>query len=156
MTIETLITILTIENLNSWKYLLPENQEWQWTAFAILAIFLDVFFYEHKFSHLLSLQQMPSWRRLRIVFAQTEGGNNFSFIRSVFWKLFFTLNFLLWYFWFFKNCSLPSPALELLELARSLVWAHEPNIIPYISHIFYTSIEKCLNLWQKLPRDKTA
>ena len=39
VTIETLITILTIENLNSWQSLLPDNQEWQWTAFAILAIF---------------------------------------------------------------------------------------------------------------------
>ena len=39
VTIETLITILTIENLNSWQSLLPDNQEWQWTAFAILAMF---------------------------------------------------------------------------------------------------------------------
>ena len=37
--LETLITILTIENLNSWQYLLLDNQEWQWTAFAILAMF---------------------------------------------------------------------------------------------------------------------
>ena len=40
VTIETLITILTIENLNSWQSLLPDNQEWHWTAFAILAMFL--------------------------------------------------------------------------------------------------------------------
>ena len=39
MTFETLITILTIENLNSWQSLLPDNQEWHWTAFAILAMF---------------------------------------------------------------------------------------------------------------------
>ena len=39
VTIETLITILTIENLNSWQSLLPDNQEWHWTAFAILAMF---------------------------------------------------------------------------------------------------------------------
>ena len=39
VTIETLITILTIENLNSWQSLLPDNQEWQWTVFAILAMF---------------------------------------------------------------------------------------------------------------------
>ena len=39
LTIETLITSLTIENLNSWQSLLPDNQEWQWTAFAILAMF---------------------------------------------------------------------------------------------------------------------
>ena len=40
VTIETLITILIIENLNSWQSLLPDNQEWQWTAFAILAMFV--------------------------------------------------------------------------------------------------------------------
>ena len=39
MTFETLITILTIENLNSWQSLLPDNWEWHWTAFAILAMF---------------------------------------------------------------------------------------------------------------------
>ena len=39
VTIETLITIPTIENLNSWQSLLPDNQKWQWTAFAILAMF---------------------------------------------------------------------------------------------------------------------
>ena len=39
VTIETLITILTIENLNSWQSLLPDNQKWQWTAFAIIAMF---------------------------------------------------------------------------------------------------------------------
>ena len=39
MTIETLITFLTIENLNSWQSLLPDNQDWHWTAFAILAMF---------------------------------------------------------------------------------------------------------------------
>ena len=39
VTIETLITILTIGNLNSWQSLLPDNQEWQWTAFAIIAMF---------------------------------------------------------------------------------------------------------------------
>ena len=36
---ETLITILTIENLNSWQSLLLDNYEWHWTAFAILAMF---------------------------------------------------------------------------------------------------------------------
>ena len=36
---ETLITILTIENLNSWQSLLPHNLLWHWTAFAILAMF---------------------------------------------------------------------------------------------------------------------
>ena len=41
VTIETLITILTIENLNSWQSLLPDNQEWQWTVFTILAMFYD-------------------------------------------------------------------------------------------------------------------
>ena len=40
VTIETLIKILTIENLNSLQSLLPDNQEWHWTAFAILAMFL--------------------------------------------------------------------------------------------------------------------
>ena len=39
VTFETLITILTIENLNSWQSLLPDYQEWHWTAFAILAMF---------------------------------------------------------------------------------------------------------------------
>ena len=39
VTIETLITIFTIENLNSWQSLFPDNQEWHWTAFAILAMF---------------------------------------------------------------------------------------------------------------------
>ena len=39
LTFETLITILTIENLNSWQSLLFYNQEWQWTAFAILTMF---------------------------------------------------------------------------------------------------------------------
>ena len=39
VTFETLITILTTENLNSWQSLLPVNLEWQWTAFAILAMF---------------------------------------------------------------------------------------------------------------------
>ena len=38
-TIETMITILTIENLKSWQSLLPDNQEWHLTAFAILATF---------------------------------------------------------------------------------------------------------------------
>ena len=33
---ETLITILTIENLKS---LWPDNEEWRWTALAILAMF---------------------------------------------------------------------------------------------------------------------
>ena len=43
VTIETLITILRIENLNSWQSLLLDNQEWQWAAFAILAMFcLDI------------------------------------------------------------------------------------------------------------------
>ena len=41
VTIETLITILTIENINSWQFLLPDNQEWQWTAYAILAMFSE-------------------------------------------------------------------------------------------------------------------
>ena len=40
MTYETLITILTIENLNPWQYVLPDNYKWHWTAFAILAMFL--------------------------------------------------------------------------------------------------------------------
>ena len=35
VTIETLVTMLTIENLNSWQSLLPDNQEWHWTAFAM-------------------------------------------------------------------------------------------------------------------------
>ena len=39
VTIEKLITILTIDNLNSWQSLLPDNQEWKWTAFAIIAMF---------------------------------------------------------------------------------------------------------------------
>ena len=39
VTFETLITILTIVNLNSWQSLLPDNWEWHWTAFAILAMF---------------------------------------------------------------------------------------------------------------------
>ena len=39
VTFETLITILTVENLNLWQSLLPDNLEWQWTVFAILAIF---------------------------------------------------------------------------------------------------------------------
>ena len=38
-TFETLITILTIENLNLWQSLLPDNKERHWTAFAILAMF---------------------------------------------------------------------------------------------------------------------
>ena len=52
---ETLITILTIEKLNSLQSLLPNNQEWHWTAFAILAMFwryldiLDIFGYFWKF-----------------------------------------------------------------------------------------------------------
>ena len=33
-------TILTVENLKSWQSLLPDNKEWQWTAFAILASLL--------------------------------------------------------------------------------------------------------------------
>ena len=37
--LETLITILTIENLNSWQSLVPDNWLWHWTAFAILAMF---------------------------------------------------------------------------------------------------------------------
>ena len=40
MTFETQLTILTIENLNSWHSLLSDNQECHWTAFAILAMFL--------------------------------------------------------------------------------------------------------------------
>ena len=37
---QTLITIMTIENLNSWQSLLPGNQEWHWwTAFTILVMF---------------------------------------------------------------------------------------------------------------------
>ena len=36
---ETLIRILTIENLVSWQSLLPDNWLWHWTAFAILAMF---------------------------------------------------------------------------------------------------------------------
>ena len=39
VTFDTLITILTIENLNSWQFLLYDHNEWQWTAFAILAMF---------------------------------------------------------------------------------------------------------------------
>ena len=39
VTFETLITILTIETLNSWQFLLPDNKELQWIAFAILAMF---------------------------------------------------------------------------------------------------------------------
>ena len=39
VTFETLITILTIENLDSWQSLLSDNQLWHWTAFAILAMF---------------------------------------------------------------------------------------------------------------------
>ena len=42
VTIETLITIITIENLNSRQSLLPYNQEWHWTAFAILAMFICI------------------------------------------------------------------------------------------------------------------
>ena len=37
---DTLITILTIENLNLWQSLLPDNKLWHWTAFAILAMFV--------------------------------------------------------------------------------------------------------------------
>ena len=40
MTFETLTTILTIENLNSWQSLWPDNLLWHWTAFAILAMFI--------------------------------------------------------------------------------------------------------------------
>ena len=40
MTFETLITILTIKNLNSWQSLWPDNYEWHWAAFAILAMFI--------------------------------------------------------------------------------------------------------------------
>ena len=39
VTFETLITILKTENLNSWQSLLPDNYEWHWTAFTILAMF---------------------------------------------------------------------------------------------------------------------
>ena len=42
VTFETLITILTIKNLNSWQLLLPDNKEWHWTAFAILAMFSSI------------------------------------------------------------------------------------------------------------------
>ena len=35
----TLITILTIENLNSWRSLWPDNQEWNWTAFTTFPMF---------------------------------------------------------------------------------------------------------------------
>ena len=40
VTFEILFAILTIENLNSWQSLLPDN--WQWTAFAILTMFVCV------------------------------------------------------------------------------------------------------------------
>ena len=43
VTFEILITILTIENLNSWQSLLSDNKLWHWTAFAILAMFLNCF-----------------------------------------------------------------------------------------------------------------
>ena len=47
MTFETPITILTIENLDSWQSLLPDNQLRHWTAFAIIAMFcvLDLSLY---------------------------------------------------------------------------------------------------------------
>ena len=41
VTFETLITILTIENLKSRQSLLPDNSLWHWTAFAILAMFYN-------------------------------------------------------------------------------------------------------------------
>ena len=39
LTFETLFTIATNENLNSWQSLLSANWLWHWTAFAILAMF---------------------------------------------------------------------------------------------------------------------
>ena len=38
----SLITILTIENLNSWQFLLPDNQEWQYGLDSILAMFQEL------------------------------------------------------------------------------------------------------------------
>jgi hypothetical protein len=66
VTIETQITILTIENLNSWQSFLPDNQEWQWTAFPILAMSWLIF--ERRFIQSASclLQELVSiysfWR----------------------------------------------------------------------------------------------
>ena len=34
------LTHVTIDNLNFWQSLSPHNQEWHWTAFAILAMFI--------------------------------------------------------------------------------------------------------------------
>ena len=39
-TVKHLFAIQTTENLNSWRSLLPGNSEWQWRAFAILAMFV--------------------------------------------------------------------------------------------------------------------
>ena len=64
VTIETLNTILTIENLDSWQSLLPDNQEWQWTAFAILAMFLNSIFPNCIFSQAVFLavhRQLNRW-----------------------------------------------------------------------------------------------
>ena len=36
---EKLLTFQTVENLNSWQSLWPDNKEWHWTAFAILVMF---------------------------------------------------------------------------------------------------------------------
>ena len=42
MKFETLIQIQTIENQDLWQSLLPDNLLWHWTAFAILAMLLEI------------------------------------------------------------------------------------------------------------------
>ena len=57
MTFETLITILIIENLNSWQSLLSDNQEWQHSQFLLclmkmyqLPRYLFISFYQFRWS----------------------------------------------------------------------------------------------------------
>ena len=68
VTFETLTdSILTVENLDSWQSLLPDNQEWHKTAFAILLMFWwwYVFFPNKKSScagvKFLNIKVLLSW-----------------------------------------------------------------------------------------------
>ena len=70
MTFETLVTILTIENLNSWQSLWSDNKEWHWTEFAILAMFrISNWFQSEIFFKLL---------RFSVLWVRCASGNVFS------------------------------------------------------------------------------
>ena len=169
--IETQITILKIENLNPWRSLLPDNKEWHWTAFAILAMFFLSSSYSEFFpdcfdtSGSMIPRLVPEILPLdafceRVAVVAVAGiGNSRGWISNcIFTMKSWTVKKLFWdvfsgliCFVFLKNFSFHSPAFQIFCQKKHIFYrlCKKSNFSRQISTVLHQSKKELSKLDQK-------